>query len=289
VTSRKQTLLDHVGQVLGTGPYPLGPGSKEHKLVLTDAVDRLDLELDTTASKPRLCGAIVKLGQGKWDNSCWSTGSTITEIGLERFRDAVVVLVERRDGHAAQLIDLLDSPAGEGAAEIIHLSRVRRASPASLRRDAFAAPANSARRRALLEKANQDHHDVLLALTDLFEDAGARCRADPLSVDLVARWTGGPAILVEVKTVPSRPIHRARTALGQLYEYAYRLRSQVTDLHLAIAFDRPVRRPAWLMTYLTDDRNITVIWRERDTFQIRGLLAADLEERLASDRVHAGS
>ena len=71
---------------LTTGrPQQLGPGSTERKSVLTDLADALGMpESAHQLTKPNLGKAIAELGQVDWGDNCWSEGSTITLVGLNR-------------------------------------------------------------------------------------------------------------------------------------------------------------------------------------------------------------
>ncbi len=63
---------------------PLGPGSKEKKAVLEDVADALSLSVDLEQPKPELASSITRALGENWDKTCWSTGQTITLVGLNR-------------------------------------------------------------------------------------------------------------------------------------------------------------------------------------------------------------
>lgn len=65
--------------------------------MLTDLVKNLNLPLDTRASKTRLGEAIAEILEMPWNDSCWSSGETITLNGL----NAILAGAERRrlNGH----------------------------------------------------------------------------------------------------------------------------------------------------------------------------------------------
>lgn len=77
-------------------PQILGPGSKERKSVLTNLVDSLALDVDSTLNKPDLAEAIVVALGGSWDATCWSAGHTITLEGLNRVLERATAELERR-------------------------------------------------------------------------------------------------------------------------------------------------------------------------------------------------
>jgi hypothetical protein len=63
-------------------PETLGPGSKERKSVLVNLANGLGLTVDTDASKPELAAQIALALNVIWDQTCWSSGQTITLVGL---------------------------------------------------------------------------------------------------------------------------------------------------------------------------------------------------------------
>lgn len=78
----KLEAVRRISSLTGGRPQELGPGSKERKSVLTDLVENLDLGIDTRLPKTRLAKAIAHRLQSTWNDSCWSTGETITLNGL---------------------------------------------------------------------------------------------------------------------------------------------------------------------------------------------------------------
>src|SRR3954452_844333 len=83
-------------------PERLGPGSKERKSVLVNLAAGLRFPVDSSAPKPDLGNQISRHLGVKWDESCWSTGQTITLEGLNRLLlGAEAYLATRR--HAPQL------------------------------------------------------------------------------------------------------------------------------------------------------------------------------------------
>ncbi len=80
----------------GAAPEPLGPGSKEKKSVLVSVAVALDLDVDRHATKPVLAREIVLRLGGSWDETCFSTGATLTLEGLNRLVEAATGEIERR-------------------------------------------------------------------------------------------------------------------------------------------------------------------------------------------------
>jgi hypothetical protein len=77
-------------------PEGLGPGSKERKSVLANLAVDLGLDVDLRRSKPAL-GRQIALSLGAaWDETCWSTGSTVTLEGLNRILLAAESRVTRQ-------------------------------------------------------------------------------------------------------------------------------------------------------------------------------------------------
>lgn len=79
--------LDAVNAVSGltqSGPEQLGPGSKERKRVLENLHRGLGFGPAPSVSKPELGRLIAERLGGTWDDSCWSTGYTVTLQGLNR-------------------------------------------------------------------------------------------------------------------------------------------------------------------------------------------------------------
>lgn len=80
----KLEAVTRISSMTGGPSQTLGPGSKERKSVLTDLANGLNLDVDRNSNKPTLAGSIVVSLGGTWDESCWSTGQTITLEGLNR-------------------------------------------------------------------------------------------------------------------------------------------------------------------------------------------------------------
>lgn len=97
----------------------LGPGSKEHKSVLTNLADRVlpDVALDRS-SKTRLARSIADELGVTWTDSCYSTGETISLEGL----NLILAGAERRVGRlGVTAAELLADPQAEGRALVAAL------------------------------------------------------------------------------------------------------------------------------------------------------------------------
>jgi hypothetical protein len=104
----KLEAVSRLGRLNGAGPETLGPGSKERKSVLVNLGRALGLTLDERLSKPELGAALAEALGTTWDASCWSTGSTLTLVGLNRLLLAAEPRLAHEDARA-------QSPAEEAA------------------------------------------------------------------------------------------------------------------------------------------------------------------------------
>jgi hypothetical protein len=94
----KLEAVTRISALTGSPPETLGPGSKERRSALANLADGLELSVDPQANKPEL-GAQICADLGvSWDDSCWSTGHTITLVGLNRLlKGAERRLARRRE------------------------------------------------------------------------------------------------------------------------------------------------------------------------------------------------
>lgn len=91
----KQEILSETLALIGAPDMENGPGSKEPKGYLIAIVDRFTLGINTRLPKPQLAEAIARAAGVGWDTACWSSGSTVTHLGLTRMRVAVHILLGR--------------------------------------------------------------------------------------------------------------------------------------------------------------------------------------------------
>jgi hypothetical protein len=112
--------------------------------------------------------------------------------------------------------------------------------------------------RIKIERANKEHEDALESLANLLSTYGFKVEQTRL-IDAYTRLKTGPAIF-EVKSI-NRQNERSqcRHALSQLYEYRYLHNLQNASLWLVLS-RRPIQD--WLITYLTEDRGINLLWVE---------------------------
>ncbi len=302
----KQDVIDQIASLLGTPRRLVSTGSSEPKQIFVDIIDKLELGLDSSASKPELGQRIAHALGEQWDERCDSRatesggGSTVTLIGLQRLRDGVIgaqrqmpkVLSQATMSLAEAARRYVDEPDDllaefeAGGSGPVKLQTFRPLPDPQLDPDAYQIDRDAMHQRVLQEKALRGHRETLNRLAALLETSGARCDEDPASVDLVARWRDGTALLVEVKTVSEgHDVARIRLALAQVFEYAYRLRNELGGKPiLAIALDRPLMGPAWLEPFVTEAMGVNLLWPDQNSFRIRGPESRQFVSRVAALR-----
>jgi hypothetical protein len=80
----KLEAVTRIAGATGAPPEDLGPGSKERRSVLVNLGQAIGLSFDSHGGKPELGAVIASRLEADWDPTCWSTGHTITLIGLNR-------------------------------------------------------------------------------------------------------------------------------------------------------------------------------------------------------------
>ncbi|TMV10849.1 hypothetical protein [Arenibacterium halophilum] len=105
------------------------------------------------------------------------------------------------------------------------------------------------------------HDQIVLRFAERYLAQGAQVKVDPNSVDLFVKWGPNKAAIFEVKTVSQRSLStRMRLAVGQVKEYAYRLRTDAgEEPEQAIIIDRPVDADSWQRGFLNDYLGIGLI------------------------------
>lgn len=102
----KLEAVNRISALVRGGPEELGPGSKERKRVLEKVVDFLDLPVDKSRNKIELGRSVVEALGGTWTASCYSTGYTITLVGLDLVLLLAQAEVNRRGLGASDHQDL---------------------------------------------------------------------------------------------------------------------------------------------------------------------------------------
>lgn len=122
-------------------------------------------------------------------------------------------------------------------------------------------PTQSERTKRALDFAVKEHRDTLETLIVTLKKKGYLPEQNTF-IDLFTRLWSGPAIF-EIKSISQsrdNELSQVRHGVSQLYEYAYRHGySGAASLWLVFS-SRP--STTWLVPYLTDDRDIHVMWRE---------------------------
>lgn len=90
----------------GRPPEPLGPGSKEKKSAFVALGAALGIDLEQVAGKTE-CGRMIADRVGTaWDASCFSSGDTVTSVGISRLVDgAVRHLVQTTGGLTPEFLE----------------------------------------------------------------------------------------------------------------------------------------------------------------------------------------
>lgn len=94
---QKAVVVDQIARSLSIPMPPMSIGSTEPKSILVAVSDVLGLGLDQNLSKPLLAERICRAAGLDWDRTCWSTGSTVTLIGLRRVLTSVRVLTGEQE------------------------------------------------------------------------------------------------------------------------------------------------------------------------------------------------
>ncbi len=112
----KLEAVTRLASLTGSPPETLGPGSKERKSVLVNLAKGLDISVDLQAAKPQLGAQIAAALDAPWDESCWSTGQTITLDGLNNL---LVGAEQRVARHRAAVPQELFEPLQPQQAEFV--------------------------------------------------------------------------------------------------------------------------------------------------------------------------
>jgi hypothetical protein len=110
--------VNRISALTQSGPEVLGPGSKERKSVLENLARARFLEIDTRLSKTDLGAALANALGVPWTDDCYSTGYTISLIGL----NTILAGAERHLGLlGAAASATFKTPEEEGAALVATL------------------------------------------------------------------------------------------------------------------------------------------------------------------------
>jgi len=122
--------------------------------------------------------------------------------------------------------------------------------------------ADPARRRRLLERANEGHRRTLAALVKQLAGMGYTVDEQLDGYDLCGRREEHLALLFEVKTwTPQNLAGQVRAGWAQLHEYRYRNRDRLpTDVALYLVLDREPPVDFWAWQYLAEEENVLPCW-----------------------------
>jgi hypothetical protein len=115
------------------------------------------------------------------------------------------------------------------------------------------------------QKSNLKHKLILQQLEEFLESKGCK----PLEnehIDLFAKIPDNGNFLFEVKsTTSANLLNQTRKGVSQLYEYRYRYKEKIGyDVSLCLVLpDKPIEID-WLEDYLCTDREIAVIWFNKE-------------------------
>ena len=122
--------------------------------------------------------------------------------------------------------------------------------------------ADPARRRRLLERANEGHRRTVAALVAQLVAAGYDVDEQLDGYDLCGRREEHLAHMFEVKTwTPQNLASQVRSGWAQLHEYRYRNRHRLpTDVQLYLVLDREPALDFWAWEYLAEEENVLACW-----------------------------
>lgn len=124
------------------------------------------------------------------------------------------------------------------------------------------AQADPARRKRLLERANEGHRRTLGHVAEQLQAAGYAVDEQLDGYDLCARRAGEAAHLFEVKTWTADNLaSQVRGGWAQLHEYRYRNRDRLpSDVCLYLVLDREPPPDFWAWKYLAEEEGVLPCW-----------------------------
>ena len=113
--------------------------------------------------------------------------------------------------------------------------------------------------QAKMERANKSHNELIKLVATRLKAVGSVPKVGKL-IDLAATVSGAGQFIFEMKsTTPDNARSQIRHGISQLYEYRYI--EQAKDAHLVLVLEKAFETPdAWMRDYLTEDRNVLVLW-----------------------------
>ena len=141
----KLEAVSRISATTHSPPETLGPGSKERKSVLVNLAAGLHISVNTKADKPGLGEQIARSLHVGWDTECWSTGQTITLVGLNQLLEGAEREVRRREAQAPSVVSFV--PARSKLEAVARISALTDAQPETL------GPGSKERKSALVNLA----------------------------------------------------------------------------------------------------------------------------------------
>lgn len=223
----KADIIRAIARTINRPDRGLGPGSKERKQTLIDICERFALDADVTLNKPLLARVVAEragLG-GRWTADCWSSGQTITTMGLEVIHEAASRLRSReRPSRQLPRARPVRRRPRQAAREKSRSKFFRRTWMRVMTAEDIGPPAKL-RHGALVVQIDLDvrhertagHQRILRAVARAYESQGYELAIG--NFDLLAT-RGRSAVLVEAKTItPTTERMQVRAAIGQLLVY----------------------------------------------------------------------
>jgi hypothetical protein len=114
--------------------------------------------------------------------------------------------------------------------------------------------------RVKRERQNLIHKILVDKMAEYLKIKGAKPLENP-HIDLYAEIPSDGAFLFEMKSGGENILAQIRKGLGQLYEYRFRYRSQISkEANLCLVVQESPSDLPWIYEYLCEDRGICVCW-----------------------------
>jgi|688.fasta_scaffold1956248_1 hypothetical protein len=91
--TKKEVLVDEIALLIGLPTPNMSHGSREPRVLFTEALVRLGLSESGLNTKQDIAEYIVTISGLSWTPSCWSRGGTVTLEGLTQLKNAIQLLL----------------------------------------------------------------------------------------------------------------------------------------------------------------------------------------------------
>jgi len=91
----KEDLIAEIVALLEIAPIRVSTGSTEPKELFIAISDMLGLGVSSEFSKPEMARQIVEFAGGVWTTECESSGGTVTHLGLNKVKEAVIFFTKQ--------------------------------------------------------------------------------------------------------------------------------------------------------------------------------------------------